>query len=143
MAALAKQGTLWVDTARHPELTLRPDLLVVRVESGLFFANADYVRSRIEGLCTDATRLVVLDAETSPAIDVTATEMLLDLRSALARRRIDFRIARSVAQFGEVLGSAESGDTPVGVYPTVAAAAADLPRKPAPPPNIEEAQWVT
>ncbi|MGS2808542.1 SulP family inorganic anion transporter [Nocardia sp. MW-W600-9] len=130
VAALAKHGTLWVDTVRHPDLTPRPDLLVVRVESGLFFANADYVRSRIESLCTDATRLVVLDAETSPALDVTAAEMLLDLRNALAHRRIDFRIARSVAQFGEALGSAEAGDTPIGIYPTVAAAAADLPEHP-------------
>lgn len=130
VAALAKEGSLWVDTARHPDLTPRPDLLVVRVESALFFANADYVKTRIDDLCTDATRLVVLDAETSPALDVTAAEMLLDLRNALAHKRIDFRIARSVAQFGQVLGSAEAGDTPIGIYPTVAAAAADLPEHP-------------
>ncbi|MGW6724296.1 SulP family inorganic anion transporter [Nocardia sp. NPDC055029] len=130
VAALAKEGSLWVDTARHPDLTPRPDLLVVRVESALFFANADNVKTRINDLCTESTRLVVLDAETSPALDVTAATMLLDLRNALAHRRIDFRIARSVAQFGQVLGSAEAGDTPIGIYPTVAAAAADLPEHP-------------
>ncbi len=130
VAALAKTGSLWVDTARHPELAARPDLLVVRVESGLFFGNADYIASSIEKLCTDATRLVVLDAETSPSLDVTAAEMLLDLRNTLAHRRIDFRIARSIAQFGDALGSAEAGDTPIGIYPTVAAAAADLPEHP-------------
>lgn len=130
VAALAKTGSLWVDTARHPELAARPDLLVVRVESGLFFGNADYIESSIEKLCTDATRLVVLDAETSPSLDVTAAEMLLDLRNTLAHRRIDFRIARSIAQFGDALGSAEAGDTPIGIFPTVAAAAADLPEHP-------------
>ncbi|MFB7877846.1 SulP family inorganic anion transporter [Nocardia sp. NPDC056064] len=130
IAALAKTGGLWVDTARHPELTARRDLLVVRVESGLFFANADYVKEQIQHLCTDDTRLVVLDAETSPGLDVTAAEMLLDLRNTLAHRRIDFRIARSIAQFGDALGSAEAGDTPIGVYPTVAAASADLPEPP-------------
>ncbi|MGW5314664.1 SulP family inorganic anion transporter [Nocardia thailandica] len=130
VAALAGQGRLWVDLARHPELSGRPDLLVVRVESGLYFANADYVKSRIAELCTDTTRLVVLDAETSPSIDVSAAEALLDLRNELARRRIDFRIARSVAQFAEMLGSAESGDTPIGVYPTIAEATADLPEPP-------------
>lgn len=127
VAALAREGRLWVDIARHPDLSNRPDLLVVRVESGLYFANADYVKARVHALCTDATRLVVLDAETSPSIDVSAAEMLLDLRNELARKRIDFRIARSVAQFAEMLGSAEAGDTPIGVYPTVAEAAADLP----------------
>ncbi|KAF0845350.1 SulP family inorganic anion transporter [Nocardia caishijiensis] len=127
VAELGRDGSLWVDRARHPDLPTRPDLLVVRVESGLFFANADFVRERVEALCTDTTKLVVLDAETSPSLDVTAADMLLDLRKELARKRIDFRIARSVAQFGAELGSAVEGATPIRVYPTVAEAAADLP----------------
>ncbi|NKX87099.1 SulP family inorganic anion transporter [Nocardia coubleae] len=127
VAELGKSGSLWVDKARHADLPTRPDLLVVRVESGLFFANADFVREHIEALCTESTRLVVLDAETSPSLDVTAADMLLDLRKELARKRIDFRIARSVAQFGAELGSAVVGATPIQVYPTVAEAAADLP----------------
>ncbi|WP_280348391.1 SulP family inorganic anion transporter [Nocardia neocaledoniensis] len=130
VAALAKSGSLWVDQVRHPDLSTRPDLLVVRVESGLFFANADYVRERIEALCTEQTRIVVLDAETSPTLDVTAVSALLALRKDLAQRRVDFRIARTVAQFGDELGSAAHGDTPIGVYPTVAAATADLPAQP-------------
>ncbi|NKY43127.1 SulP family inorganic anion transporter [Nocardia cerradoensis] len=127
VAPVVRSGTLWLDADRHPELTQRPDLVVVRVESGLFFANADYVRGRIEQLCTDRTRLVVLDAETSPSIDVTAAAMLADLRDDLGRRHIDFRIARSIGQFGDALGTAEAQTTPVGLYPTVTAAVADLP----------------
>ncbi|MBF6173836.1 SulP family inorganic anion transporter [Nocardia blacklockiae] len=130
VAALAKSGTLWLDASRHPGLPQRPDLLVVRVEAGLFFGNADYVRERIEQLCTGDTRLVVLDAETSPSVDVTAAAMLADLRDALGRRGIDFRIARSIGQFGDALGTAESGGTPIEVFPTVAAAVADLPEPP-------------
>ncbi|MCC3313411.1 SulP family inorganic anion transporter [Nocardia africana] len=127
VAPVVRSGTLWLDADRHPELTQRPDLVVVRVESGLFFANADYVRGRIEQLCTDRTRLVVLDAETSPSIDVTAAAMLADLRDDLGRRHIDFRIARSIGQFGDALGTAEADARPVGLYPTVTAAVADLP----------------
>ncbi len=126
VAALAHQGTLWLDADRHPDLPRRPELLVVRVESGLFFANADYVRERIEQLCTDRTRLVVLDAETSPTIDVSAAAMLTELRAGLARRRIDFRVARSIGQFGDELGSA-TGNQAIPVYPTISAAIADLP----------------
>lgn len=126
VAALARHGTLWLDAEQHPDLPRRDDLLVVRVESGLFFANADYVRERIEQLCTDRTRLVVLDAETSPSIDVSAAEMLDQLRDSLARKRIDFRIARSVGQFGDALHSVDRGDRSIRVYPTVAAATADL-----------------
>ncbi|MFD8102527.1 SulP family inorganic anion transporter [Nocardia fluminea] len=126
VAELGKEGTLWVAAVRHPDAVTRPDLLVVRVESGLFFANSDYVKDHIEGLCTDRTRMVVLDAETSPSVDVTAAAMLLALRDTLAVRRIGFAIARPVAQFGDALGSAEHGDVPIPIHPTVAAAAAAL-----------------
>ncbi|MFI6573336.1 SulP family inorganic anion transporter [Nocardia fluminea] len=126
VAELGKEGTLWVAAVRHPDAVTRPDLLVVRVESGLFFANSDYVKDQIEGLCTDRTRMVVLDAETSPSVDVTAAAMLLALRDTLAVRRIGFAIARPVAQFGDALGSAEHGDVPIPIHPTVAAAAAAL-----------------
>ncbi|MGW5751535.1 SulP family inorganic anion transporter [Nocardia rhamnosiphila] len=122
IAALAQRGPLWLDVARHPGLTPRPDLLVVRVESGLYFVNADFVRRRVQRLCGARTRLVVLDAETSPVIDVTAATMLVDLRDTLARRGVDFRIARSIGQFGDELEAAEPGTQRIRVYPTVAAA---------------------
>ena len=44
---------LWVDVARHPDLSPRDDVVVVRVESGLFFANADHVREEILGQVTE------------------------------------------------------------------------------------------
>lgn len=132
VARLAEQGSLWLDAQRHPDLPLRPDVVVVRVESGLFFANADYVREHIEQLCTERTRLVVLDAETSPSIDVTAAAMLTALRDSLARRRIDFRIARSIGQFGDELGSTDNSTLTSAVYPTIRSAIADLPAGPEP-----------
>ncbi|WP_434060354.1 SulP family inorganic anion transporter [Prescottella equi] len=121
VARLAKQGTLWVDTERHPELPTRPDVLVVRVEAGPFFANCDHVKDRIEDLCTERTRLVVLDAETSPYVDVTAAEMLVQLRNTLSQRGIDLRVARDIGQFRDTLRRSGS----VGVYATVADALAD------------------
>jgi MFS superfamily sulfate permease-like transporter len=77
VATLAKQGEVWLDTDRHPDLHTRPDAVVVRVESGLMFANADNVKSEIESLCTDQTKIVVLDAETSPFVDVSAASTLV------------------------------------------------------------------
>jgi hypothetical protein len=45
---------------------------VLRIESGLYFANADNTRARIlEAASADGIRAVVLDAETIPFIDVT------------------------------------------------------------------------
>jgi MFS superfamily sulfate permease-like transporter len=111
MANLAKQGGVWLDTDRHPDLSTRPDAVVVRVESGLMFANADYVKSQIEALCTDQTRVVVLDAETSPFVDVSAATMLVELRSILGRRGIEFRIARDIGQVRDTLE--RTGDAPM------------------------------
>lgn len=121
VARLVKQGSLWVDADRHPELPAGPGVLIVRVEAGLFFANCEYVKTRIESLCTDRTRVVVLDAETSPYVDVTAAEMLVQLRDRLSRRGIDLRIARDIGQFRDTLRRTAS----VGVYATVADALAD------------------
>ncbi|MFI5720636.1 SulP family inorganic anion transporter [Nocardia sp. NPDC051750] len=128
IAVLGPRDGLWLDVQRHPGLAQRPDQLVVRVESGLYFVNADHVRGRIEQLCTENTRLVVLDAETSPAIDVTAAAMLVDLRDSLAHRGIDFRIARSIGQFGDELTAAQTGTHRIAVYASVAAATAEPPR---------------
>ncbi|MFE3292943.1 SulP family inorganic anion transporter [Rhodococcus sp. NPDC059234] len=125
VAALAKQGSLWVDAERQPELTTLPDVVVVRVEAGLFFANADHVKDGIEALCTETTRLVVLDAETSPFVDVSAAEMLLQLRDTLGRKGIDLRVARDIGQFRDTLRQSSGAGGVVGIYPTVSEALAD------------------
>jgi len=106
VARLAKQDGAWLDVDRHEGLRADPATLVVRVESALFFANGDHVRDRIEALRTPATRIVVLDAETSPFIDITAAEMLAQLAVTLRRDGIELRIARDIGQFRDVMRSA-------------------------------------
>ncbi|MEU2001076.1 SulP family inorganic anion transporter [Rhodococcus sp. NPDC019627] len=119
VAALAKEGSLWVDAERHPGLPTAPHVVVVRVEAGLFFANAEHVKDRIEDLCADDTRVVVLDAGTSPFVDVTAAQMLGQLRSVLARRGIELRVAHDIGQFRDTLRLSGSDATPVNLYATV------------------------
>ena len=73
----------WVDLEREDDAKPQPGVAVLRVEAGLFFANADHVRDAIRAHASeDGVKAVVLDAETVPDIDVTAAEMLL----AAARR---------------------------------------------------------
>ncbi|MFG1785268.1 SulP family inorganic anion transporter [Rhodococcus oryzae] len=125
VAALAKEGSLWVDAERHPEIATRPDVVVVRVEAGLFFANADHVKESIEALRTDETKTVVLDAETSPFVDVSAAEMLMQLRDTLGRKGIELRVARDIGQFRDTLKQAAPDGRSIGLYPTVTEALAD------------------
>ncbi|UPW11796.1 SulP family inorganic anion transporter [Gordonia terrae] len=124
VAVLARDGRRLVDAAYNPELATIPGVRVVRVESGLYFANADHVRARIESIADGDTRVVVLDAETSPFIDVSAVQMLGDLREALARRNIDLRIARDIGQFRDVVHAVDPADR-LQLYPTVADAVSD------------------
>ncbi|MGH3893286.1 MAG: SulP family inorganic anion transporter [Rhodococcus qingshengii] len=125
VAALVKDGTRWVDISGHPDLKTLDGVVVVRVEAGMFFANADHVRDQITGLVTADTTMVVLDAETSPFIDVSAAQMLAQLRDSLARRNVSFRVARDIGQFRDVLSGADQGALKVDVYPTVSQALAD------------------
>jgi len=48
----------------------------------------------------------VLDAETSPFIDISAAEMLAQLAETLRRDGIELRIARDIGQFRDVMRSA-------------------------------------
>ena len=74
----------WVDLARHPAAEPVAGVEVVRVEAGLFFANADLSAPGSAGSGVGDPRAVVLDAETSPSIDVTAAQMLADLAHTCA-----------------------------------------------------------
>lgn len=119
---------IWVDAARHPDLPVRDDVLVVRVESGLFFANADNVRTAIRDRITPTTTAVVLDASTTPAIDVSATEMLAQLASDLRRDGIALLIAHGIGQVRDVLRRAGAEqDVLQAMYATVDEAVAAAP----------------
>jgi sulfate permease, SulP family len=113
----------WVDLARHPGAEQASGVEVVRVEAGLFFANADHVRARIRKSAESADpRAVVLDAETTPSIDVTAAQMLADLAHNLRSRGTRLLVARDVGQVRDVLRRVEVPEIVVGVYPSVDAA---------------------
>jgi high affinity sulfate transporter 1 len=110
----------WLNAKSHPEAAARDDVVVVRVESGLFFANADHVRQQIRDRITDSTRAVVIDAETTPAIDVSATDMLIALAAELRRRGVRLLVAHGIGQIRDVLRNAGRDDDVLQtVYATV------------------------
>ncbi|WP_265523599.1 SulP family inorganic anion transporter [Oerskovia flava] len=120
----------WVDAERRAALgadggTSIPGVLVVRVESGLFFANADTVRSRVRDMVADGRpHLVVLDTETVPFVDVDAAGMLATLRTDLARQGATLVLARNVGQVRDELRSAVAADERPEIYPDVESAIA-------------------
>lgn len=127
----------FADRDRHPENAAAPGVVVLRVESALYFANADAVRREVEARAAgDGVRAVVLDAETVGAVDVTAVRMLVQVAAGLSRSGTRFAIAHGIGQVRDMLrvGGAEGGhgdgDGPGGgpleLYPTVTAALAAL-----------------
>ena len=81
------------DRERHPANVEVPGISILRVEAGLFFANADAVRTAIKDHAAEpGTRAVIIDAEAIAFIDITAVRMLEELASDLANagvHRID------------------------------------------------------
>lgn len=100
---------LWVDADRHPDLRPEAGILVIRVESGLFFANADHVRDRIRLLAATGPVAVVLDGESSPFIDVTAAGMLDQLTRELGADGVRLYLARDIGQVRDVLHHTDNG----------------------------------
>jgi len=83
------------DLDRHPEGQRIDDIVIVRFDAPLFFANAglfgEWVRARVAD--RDDVRYVVLAAEPITGIDSTAVDELVQLDDALARDGIELVIA--------------------------------------------------
>ncbi|MGC4153099.1 MAG: SulP family inorganic anion transporter [Propionicimonas sp.] len=85
------------DIDDYPHSTLIPGLLVYRYDSPLFFANAEDFRSRALAAVEEASspvRWFVLNAEANVEVDLTAVDVLEELRQALETRGIVFALAR-------------------------------------------------
>ena len=124
----------WLDVERHPDLTQDDQVVVLRVEAGLYFANADHVRAAVRSAASDATVGVVVDAQTAPYVDVTATEMLAQVARDLARNHVRLGVAHPIGQTRDVLRrAADQHGATITVYPTIDEAVDEL-RRPGPPP---------
>ncbi|MDN5698543.1 MAG: STAS domain-containing protein, partial [Rubrobacter sp.] len=100
----------WGDIVRHPENVQVSGVVVLRVESGLFFANADHVRAAIRAYAAEGdTQAVVLDAQTMPFLDITASRILIELREDLMEQGISLLLARDVGQVRDVILSSSHG----------------------------------
>jgi len=94
----------WSDLERNPDDARVPGIVVMRVEAGLFFANADHVREAVrKAAAIEGTRAVVLDAETVAFIDVTAADMLTTLTEELAAEGVVLAVAHDVGQVRDTL----------------------------------------
>ena len=84
------------DITHHPDYEPIPNLLVLRIDSPLFYANATLVRDRVKhlvGACDPLPKAVVLDISVNDDLDITSAETLEQLVEALRAAGIDFALA--------------------------------------------------
>jgi SulP family sulfate permease len=114
----------FADLRNNPGYRRVPGVLVFRVDSALFFANASHVLDELRAQTTDADRLlqrVVLDLRSVNFMDFTACEALDRLRKDLAGRDIHLAVANpngavrtALARYG-LAGVLEGADQSAGI----------------------------
>ena len=129
------------DVDDYPDAVTTPGLVVYRYDAPLCFANAEDFRTRVLEAVSNAqqpTEWVILNMEANVEIDLTATDMLEDLRAELATNGVVVvlsRVKQDLAVYLERAGFIER----VGsdhVYPTLpTAVAAFHTRHDSPPPG--------
>jgi high affinity sulfate transporter 1 len=134
------------DVDDYPEATTTPGLVVYRYDAPLFFANAEDFRARVLSAVTEEeapVEWVILNMEANVEVDLTAVDMLEDLRSDLASREIVLALARvkhDLALYLERTGLlARIGDD--HVFPTLPTALEGFrsrPHRPPPSPEIPD-----
>jgi len=125
----------YADVRFHPSATVTPGVLIYRLDDRLFFANVNYVQSRLREAIAGAPTPVhwlVFDAEGLSHVDATGVDFLTDLIASLRKEDISFVFARLKSPMAEHL-------TEVGVleligeehvFPTVHAAVAGAAAQP-------------
>jgi sulfate permease, SulP family len=96
----------FAEVEAHPENEQIDDTLVLKIESNLLFFNADNILEDILHCLTRSPRhvkLLVLNLESSPFIDISAADMIQRLHKVLKKRGIDLKVARASALMTERL----------------------------------------
>lgn len=94
------------DCERHPDNETVPGVLIVRVEGGLLYFNANHVRERLRTLVEAegaSLRLVVWDLSTSPYVDIAGARLLGEVQQELAGRGILLRVVEAHAAVRELV----------------------------------------
>jgi len=88
----------FADIVRHPENQRVPGVLVVRPEGSLLYFNADHVRDRVLELVGGhpaPPHTVVLIMAAVPHLDLAGSQLVIELRAALAAQGIALRLAEA------------------------------------------------
>ncbi|MGD1844966.1 MAG: SulP family inorganic anion transporter [Salibacteraceae bacterium] len=113
IAVLGDISGFYKNVLRFPEAKTRPDVLAIRFDGQLYYANKDYFRSRLNYLVAkkgEALKLVVLNAEAINYIDASGVDVLHKFLGELAAKGIAFRLAGAIGPVRDILMRSELAD---------------------------------
>ncbi|GEL21079.1 sodium-independent anion transporter [Pseudonocardia sulfidoxydans NBRC 16205] len=96
----------WVDATGRADGEEDADIAVVRIEGGLFFANADHVRQQLLAAAGTGVHTVVIAGETIPTVDLTGAAMLEETATRLREEDVALVLAHPIGQVRDVLQTA-------------------------------------
>jgi len=116
----------FVDVSRNPDAKTASDILILRPEEPLFFANAERVLAEVTSRAEVAPeiRTVILSLEESSDFDSTALDALLECEAGLKRSGRSLLLARVKDGIRDVLLTAGAGRLAEACFWSVADAAA-------------------
>ena len=106
------------DLERHPDNEAVPEMLIFRVESGLFYFNVDFVRERIMKRVRSAIKppeLVVCDLSASPHVDLQSAATLVQVADELATNGIELQLVEARSSVRDRLRAAGLDDKVGGI----------------------------
>src|SRR5437867_4742850 len=102
-------GHDFVSTTIHPEAQAVAGMLILRPDTGLFFANAERILAQVRNYITAAgndTHTVILSLEESPDLDSSSVEALRDFCAAILSQNRHLLFARLKTPAQQVLALA-------------------------------------
>lgn len=99
---------MYRNTTRFPEAIIRDDVLIVRFDSALHFANHRYLNRSITGLLDGReVKTIILCAEAIGYIDASGIHALEGLINDLEKKNIDFRLAAAKGPVRDIIKSSK------------------------------------
>ncbi|WP_431243439.1 SulP family inorganic anion transporter [Flavobacterium sp. P21] len=89
---------LYTDLERHPDNEKIENILIVRIESSIYYFNAEYIKEKIwEKIYSEphSLKTVILDLNSSPRVDIAGTRFLKNLFFDLDTKNITLKIAEA------------------------------------------------
>jgi SulP family sulfate permease len=108
MGKVPDEKAAWGSITNHPERRTFDGILVLRVDSPLFWANATQIQDEViaELDADPSVRVLLLDLEASSQIDTTSIDMLEELLAHLRDRDVQLYLVRVFYQARRVLDRA-------------------------------------